>query len=104
VRKELTFGDGISAKDLKKGDVISGIFLGLREVKIAGRDEPGIIIQLQSKDGPVDLWAPTSLQSIASQLATGTPYEFEYQGKTRNPKSGRDFHAFKVFEDDGVTA
>src|SRR5687767_8720453 len=103
-RKELTFGDAVSAKDLKKGDEVAGVFIGSREVPMAGRDEPAIIIELQGKTEPVSLWAPTSLKGIIPQLATGTRYVFQYQGKERNPKSGRDFHAFKVFEDDGASA
>lgn len=103
-RKELTFGDAISAKDLKKGDEVAGVFLGSRDIPMAGRDEPATIIELEGKDGPVSLWAPTSLRGIVPQLETGTRYVFAYQGKERNPKSGRDFHAFKVFEDDGVPA
>ena len=101
-RKELTFGDAISAKDLKKGEEVKGIFVGSREVPMAGRDEPAIIIELQGKEGAVSLWAPTSLKGIIPQLQTGVLYAFAYQGKERNPKSGRDFHAFKVFEDDGA--
>ena len=103
-RRELTFSDSpaIEAADLKKGDVLSGIFLGTRQVAIAGRDKPGVIIELQTKDGPRGLWAPSGLQVLLSQLRTGTAYDFEYGGKLKNPKPGRpDFHSFKVFESDG---
>lgn len=101
-RKELTFGDAIAPADLKVGDEVAGAYVGAREVAMAGRDKPGVVIELQGRDGPVSLWAPTSLQGIVPQLQTGTRYVFHYEGKKRNPKSGRDFHSFKVFEDDGV--
>ena len=104
-RKELTFGDAISAKDLKKGDEIIGVFIGSRDVPVTGRNEPSTIIELQGKDGPVSLWAPTGLKMLIPQLETGKTYVFSYEGKLKNPVAGRpDFHSFKVFEDDGVAA
>jgi hypothetical protein len=104
-RKELSFGDAISAADLKKGDEVAGVFIGSREINMAGRNGPSYIIELQGETEPISLWAPAGLKMLISQLETGKRYIFSYQGKLKNPVAGRpDFHSFKVFEDDGVPA
>ena len=101
-RKELTFSGAISPADLKPGDTVEGIYLGSREIPMVGRDAPGPIIELQGKHAPVSLWASTSLRGVISQLKTGTRYAFEYKGQEVNPNTKRRFHAFRIFEDDGL--
>ena len=99
-RKELTFSQAISPGDLKPGDVIEGVFLGSREVPMPGRENPGTIIELEGKKGPVSLWAPASLRMFVSSFVTGRRYWFTYKGQETNPNTRRQFHAFKVEEDE----
>jgi hypothetical protein len=52
---------------------------------------------IETKDGNVSAWGSTVLDNKMSTAKVGEEVMIEYVGKKKNPKTGRDYHDYKVF-------
>lgn len=91
----------IKATDLEAGDEINGQFIGIKQVATKKYDRPMLLIRLEDKNGKeFALRANSAIEQQVDQLQEGQIYVFVALGEQKNPKTGRDFHAFEIYPGD----
>jgi len=60
-------------------------------------DNHSMLYVIETKDGNVSAWGSTVLDNKMSTAKVGEEVMIEYVGKVKNPKTGREYHDFKVF-------
>jgi len=95
----------MSEKDWKEVNIESGVTWD-REKPLIGLliqkkenvgDNHSMLYVIETKDGNVSAWGSTVLDNKMSTAKVGEEVMIEYVGKVKNPKTGREYHDFKVF-------
>ena len=99
-REKLSFSSTptVNPGDMQKDEEVSGKFLGLKVVKIPGREDPSTLIRLTDVNGvEFGLWANKSIEQRVMDLQEGEVYIFVALGEMKNQKTGRKFKGFDVY-------
>lgn len=79
--------------DWEEMNPVEGKILSKKAIKVQG--EPCNIMRIKTKDGEYTISESAGLRPLFA-LEDGTIVKITYEGKKKNPNTGRTFNAFKV--------
>lgn len=107
--KEVQSGSNIKsywpkkAAERQKGDSVEGYYRGsIERPGFSGGTDTLYLIE--SKEGMVGVNSNASIARKIEQVPQGTLVKIIFNGKQRNPKTGREYNDFSVLMDDADTA
>lgn len=107
--KEVQSGSNIKsywpkkAAERQKGDSVEGYYRGsIERPGFSGGTDTLYLIE--SKEGMVGVNSNASISRKIEQVPQGTLVKIIFNGKQRNPKTGREYNDFSVLMDDADTA
>lgn len=107
--KEVQSGSNIKqywpkkAAERKQGDSIEGYYRGsIERPGFSGGTD--ILYLIETKDGMAGVNSNASIARKIEQVPESTLVKIIFNGKQRNPKTGREYNDFSVLMDDADTA
>lgn len=107
--KEVQSGSNIKqywpkkAAERKQGDSIEGYYRGsIERPGFSGGTD--VLYLIETKEGMAGVNSNASIARKIEQVPEGTLVKIIFNGKQRNPKTGREYNDFSVLMDDANTA
>jgi hypothetical protein len=95
--KEIT-GPGETWKYENVGDTVVGI---LESVESGVGPNNSMMYTLRQENGEtIGVWGNTVIDGRLGKLPIGTNVKIEYLGKTKSPKTNREYNNFKFYQDE----
>lgn len=92
--EEITQGETIPTWDYKTDKVLEGTYKGMKTNIGPNKSN---IYQVEGKKGLVGIWGTSVLDTQFAQIPLDNEVKLEYLGKQKNPKTNREYHAFKIY-------